>query len=393
VQWGESLHSRARVDSSKGVPARRLRLQKSANDVEASTSALPQATGRVDGGPCSRDPARGRTGSKTSTTSAAVAKPRRWEGRSRALERAPPGEDLCSMEGISGRHSARLVHASVSAAASAALEESRERASGTGPAGEATGMSEARSARIATGRQRPPWWNTTGIVRPAEANRSAVEQAISPTALGAQAPRRRRKPTRRGCCYVEVNWQKPVRRIARLAVRLSAKGVGAGALAEENSARRADTRGGGFKVRTVRVSPRLSNQGVHAALRRGRPRRVEARWKASRRSSGCSARGSRGGSLGRPGQGDTGAARRSYRAASGRAWIRRGGARDGDEGRQRSVTCMAGLLQPTRRGWSVIRCVARRCPLDGYSGGLRSTGNRRRVRVSMRGSVEAGQCE
>jgi len=70
---------------------------------------------------------------------------------------------------------------------------SRERASVTGNAGEATGMSEARSARIATGRQRPPRWHFEGnLVRPAEANCTVVEtgKLISPAARGAKASRR-----------------------------------------------------------------------------------------------------------------------------------------------------------------------------------------------------------
>jgi len=36
----ESVHSRARIDGSKGVPARRIRLQKSSSEAEVQTSAI-----------------------------------------------------------------------------------------------------------------------------------------------------------------------------------------------------------------------------------------------------------------------------------------------------------------------------------------------------------------
>jgi len=60
------------------------------------------------------------------------------------------------MEGTPGRNLGRLVHASRFGATSAALEMIRERANDHGNAREATGVSEARYARITTGRQRPP---------------------------------------------------------------------------------------------------------------------------------------------------------------------------------------------------------------------------------------------
>jgi hypothetical protein len=60
------------------------------------------------------------------------------------------------MEGTLGRDLGFLVHAREPGAALAALEMIRERANGHGMAGEATGVSEARYARITAGRQRPP---------------------------------------------------------------------------------------------------------------------------------------------------------------------------------------------------------------------------------------------
>jgi len=102
-QWGESSHSRARFDGSQGVPTRRIRLQKSANDTEAPRSAIPQATGRADG----PMPPRAREG------------PRRFKGldnqrhggQAEALGRSEPGvredvagEGLRSMEDTPGRH-------------------------------------------------------------------------------------------------------------------------------------------------------------------------------------------------------------------------------------------------------------------------------------------------
>jgi hypothetical protein len=47
---GREPHSRAKIGGSKGVPARRYRLQKSASDAETQRSANPLATVRVNGG-------------------------------------------------------------------------------------------------------------------------------------------------------------------------------------------------------------------------------------------------------------------------------------------------------------------------------------------------------
>jgi hypothetical protein len=84
-------------------------------------------------------------------------RPSRGAGRgpSRAFERTSRGRGFRAMEGTSGRFPGRLVHASRQGAASAALEMIRERANDHGFARVATGVSEARYARITTGRQRP----------------------------------------------------------------------------------------------------------------------------------------------------------------------------------------------------------------------------------------------
>jgi hypothetical protein len=55
-------------------------------------------------------------------------------------------------------------------------------------------------------------------VQPAEANRTAVQQAISSIVL-ARKRLTHREPTMRGYWYEEVRWQKSVQRIARGDVR------------------------------------------------------------------------------------------------------------------------------------------------------------------------------
>jgi len=90
-------------------------------------------------------------------------------------------------------------------------------------------------------------------VQPAEANRTVVKQAVSSPSL-ARERLTQGEPTMRGYWYEEVRWQKSVQRIARCSVRCAARQAGGVTLAEEHSARRADVRGGGFEVRTVRGS-------------------------------------------------------------------------------------------------------------------------------------------
>jgi hypothetical protein len=144
------------------VPARRIRLQKSANDAQVSRDAIPQATGRVDGGPFPTDPQglvwvqkRRQPARRRPSRSAGKVQ----AGRSRGRHRAKAFARWKSPRTVTP---ARLVHASGSAAVSAARGRPRERASVTGSPGEATGVSEARSARTTAGRQRPPRWRTQG---------------------------------------------------------------------------------------------------------------------------------------------------------------------------------------------------------------------------------------
>jgi hypothetical protein len=75
-------------------------------------------------------------------------------GPSRVSERASRGKGLRKMEGIPGRLSGRSFTRAVLKTVLAALR-GQVRASVTCLAGDATGVSEARCARIVTGRKRP----------------------------------------------------------------------------------------------------------------------------------------------------------------------------------------------------------------------------------------------
>jgi hypothetical protein len=112
-------------------------------------------TGAWTGTRLPRRSARTPRGSKASTTGTAVAKPRSRERPEPGVRKDVAGQRFSS----DGRHPRSflgwLVHASRLKAALAALEMIRERANGHAIEGEATGVSEARSARITTGRQRP----------------------------------------------------------------------------------------------------------------------------------------------------------------------------------------------------------------------------------------------
>jgi hypothetical protein len=246
-------------------------------------------------------------------------------GQAAVSERPKPG----AREGVAGRGSSidgrhsrpSLRHARsrgrVGVGLGGSWESLNARASGASP-GEATGVSEARSARIATGRQRPPRWHTRGIVRPAEANRLPCKQAISPATPSAKAPGRQREPTRRGCWYEDVKWQKSVRRIARRDLRRAVRQVGGVTLAKEHSALRADTRGGGSEARTVRVPSRGSQPREPCDGAVGQGNRVES-WHDGRRSDRCSGlhrKVQSDGGLGRAGQSASQAARLAVRAAS-----------------------------------------------------------------------------
>lgn len=72
------LHSRAKIDGSKGVPVCRNRLQKSASDAEVQRSATPVGSGARERGPGLRRSREGLVGGeKASTTLLVAAKPRR----------------------------------------------------------------------------------------------------------------------------------------------------------------------------------------------------------------------------------------------------------------------------------------------------------------------------
>lgn len=114
---GRKLHSRVRIDGSSGVLARRIRLQKSANNVEVQRSVIPGGNGARGQEPSSRGLRKeSRGGAKASITGTAVAKP--W-----SRGRPEPG----AREGVAGQRSSpdgrhlrsfigTFVHASVSGA-------------------------------------------------------------------------------------------------------------------------------------------------------------------------------------------------------------------------------------------------------------------------------------
>jgi len=85
--------------------------------------------------------------------------------------------------------------------------------------GEATGVSEARRARITTGRQRPSRRSTrtTGTCSPPKRIALSWNRRLL-DCTGAQALDAR-EPTMRGYWYEEVRWQKSVQRIARCDAR------------------------------------------------------------------------------------------------------------------------------------------------------------------------------
>jgi len=91
---GRKPHSRARVERSSGVPARRTRLQKSASFAEAQRSASPAGKGSRGRGPSSRTPERTAGGAKAEGARSMAAKPR--SGGS-----PKPG----AREGVAGRRS------------------------------------------------------------------------------------------------------------------------------------------------------------------------------------------------------------------------------------------------------------------------------------------------
>jgi len=169
-------------------------------------ACLPLAAGRVDRNPALTVSARRLEGVQRRRQPAP-----RWpsrgagEGPSRAPERALRGKGLRQTEGISGRSSARSFTRTGRGRPRRPSRNS-ERASATGSARGATEMSEARSARIATGRKRPPAMTVPGeLVRPAEANCTVVETGkYFLSCAGRESAVTHREPTRRGYSYVDV---------------------------------------------------------------------------------------------------------------------------------------------------------------------------------------------
>lgn len=376
---GRKPHSRARVERSSGVPARRIRLQKSASDAEAPRSALPRwQRGCVHESPACTDP-------KGSAQVKGVDD--RCRG-GQAARRPRPEPD--AREGVAGRRSSTdgrysgsspppYVHAdgarTISAAPTGAMvarasSHTRERRQGYQRLGPHAPHREDNA------RSGGPIEN----VRPAEANRTAVKQAISPVA---QARKRwtPREPTRRGCSYEDVRRQTSVRRIARRSARGAARRIDGATLAEELSAARADARSGGSEVTTVRAGARSHRPGGPRASPDGETRPVATRWKVSRSSLASLCKGRCGGGLGLAG-------------ASRRLWNRRGGARGGDEGHQRSVTCTvkAAPADEARAVRHTRRCEAP--ALEELQRGLRGRcSGKAAIGCAVDGSIEAGPCE
>jgi len=119
--------------------------KKSTSGAKVQRSAFPPATGGVDGDLTrngSQEPARVKRRRLRS-----VRRPSRSEGkvRSRALERAPRGNGPRRTKDIPGHHPTRHgLHAGVRTVASAALRAAAHARAEQLPAGDATGMPEAR---------------------------------------------------------------------------------------------------------------------------------------------------------------------------------------------------------------------------------------------------------
>jgi len=192
-----------------------------------------------------------------------------------------------------------------------------------------------------------------GDVRPAEANRTDVRQAISPACAGAHphdAPGtnearvlvRRREKAEVGPTH-PVSWHSAIGDGTSPAQPEPGQNVnerGARTLAEEASARRADARSGDSEARTVR-EPRvaLRTEGERRSAAPGKP------WADRDTTEGVSivacsrnARSGASGDLGCAGERFDAHRKTCVEPASRRSWNRRGGARVGDERRQRSAT-------------------------------------------------------
>jgi len=104
---GRELHSRARIEGSSGVPARRIQVAEVGKRRRGSEKRVPGGNGTRGREPKPTELERAKVGRKASTLCFAVAKPRGSEGQSRAFERTPQGNGPCRMEGISDRSPTR----------------------------------------------------------------------------------------------------------------------------------------------------------------------------------------------------------------------------------------------------------------------------------------------
>jgi hypothetical protein len=153
---GRKPHSRARSDSSFGCARASTSVAEVGERRSGSEKRDPDGKRARGRGPGFREGPQGPLGDQRRRRPA-PRWPSRGAGRgpSRAFERTSRGRGFRAMEDTLGRDLGFLVHARKHRAALATLEMIRERANGHGIAGEATGVSEARYARITTGRQRP----------------------------------------------------------------------------------------------------------------------------------------------------------------------------------------------------------------------------------------------
>jgi len=166
-----------------------------------------------------------------------AAKPRHWPRPEPGVRKGIAGRGFREMEGTPGHFSGRSFTRAVSRAVLAAFTSHVTREQGE-LGREATGVSEARHARIVMGRERP-----RGEMRDEPSGKSVQVRRSESHCRGtggsspvlARERRTRREPTMRGYWYEEVRWQKSVQRIARCDVRQAARRVGGVTLAEERS--------------------------------------------------------------------------------------------------------------------------------------------------------------
>jgi len=272
---------------------------------------LPLATGRVDGG-LALEGSKGSARVKRRRSSA-LRRPSRHadEVRSRALERALRGDGPCSMEDTSDHCGSAHRSREHEAGDLGGLRDgacSRERhdhheGGDRGVRGSVRTRHDGKTTPTATARER--------TCDPPKRIALNVKQAISSIA---QARKRmtRREPTRRGCSYENVRWQKSVRRIELHPARGAARQVGGVTLAEELSPRRADARAEAAPRRDgARCRAALSNQSAFMVTAAGETRSIETRRKASRLFWCRHRKVRREGGLGRAGQRGACVARRA----------------------------------------------------------------------------------